>query len=185
MKVQTKITLLIVLVVAIFMGGLLALRAYDRHRFGRIADDRLLERRQSFQEFLKHHGEPLKTLTEYVTLLDAMVQAIEAGDKNWFEANVSTDTLAGYRASSIWIYGADGKIAYALDESGANLSEVPIPREAFEKIFLSADHLAHFFLKVSSGLMEIRAATVHPSKDFRRETPPRGFFFAGRLWIAR
>jgi len=182
MKVQTKTTFLIVLVVATFMAGLWGFRAYDRYNFHRIAEDRLKERNQSFEEFLKHHGEPLKTLSEYVTQWDQMVQAIAAGDKHWFEDNINTETLAGYRASAIWIYGADGKIAYPLDKSGGNFAEVPIPHEAFETIFAPIDHLAHFFIKVPNGIMEIRAATVHPSKDFRRETPPRGFFFAGRMW---
>ncbi len=30
--------------------------------------------------------------------------------------------------------------------------------------------------------MEIRGATVHGSKDFERQPPGHGFFFAGRLW---
>ena len=185
MKVQTKITLLLLLVVATFMAGLWAFRIYDRQKFARIAQDREKERKETFEEFLKHHGEPLKTLSEYVTQWDQMVQAIAVNDKAWFEENVNTETLAGYRASAIWIYQPDGKIAYPLDKSGGNFSEVPIPREAFEQIFSAPEHLAHFFIKVPDGIMEIRAAAVHPSKDFRRETPPRGYFFAGRMWDSK
>jgi hypothetical protein len=34
----------------------------------------------------------------------------------------------------------------------------------------------------SAGLMEIRGATIHPTTDPERQTPPQGYFFAGRLW---
>ena len=185
MKVQTKITLLLLLVVATFMAGLWAFRIYDRQKFARIAAEREKERKETFEEFLKHHGEPLQTLSEYVTQWDQMVQAIATNNQSWFEENVTTETLAGYRASAIWIYGPDGKIAYPLDRSGGNFSEVPIPREAFDQIFSAPQHLAHFFIKVPDGIMEIRAAGVHPSKDFHRETPPRGFFFGGRMWDSK
>jgi signal transduction histidine kinase len=41
----------------------------------------------------------------------------------------------------------------------------------------------HFFLRVPEGIMEIRAATIHPSSDgWRTQTPPQGYFFVGRLW---
>ena len=103
MKVQTKITLLLLLVVATFMAGLWAFRIYDRQKFAGIAAEREKERKETFEEFLKHHGEPLQTLSEYVTQWDQMVQAIATDDKNWFEENVNTETLAGYRASAIWI----------------------------------------------------------------------------------
>ena len=76
MKVQTKITLLLLAVVATFMAGLWAFRVYDRHKFARIGADRENERKQSFDAFLKKDGEPLKTLAEYDSYWDDMVQAV-------------------------------------------------------------------------------------------------------------
>src|SRR3712207_8620725 len=37
----------------------------------------------------------------------------------------------------------------------------------------------------SEGIMEIRGGTIHRSKDFKRATPPSGYFFAGRQWDKR
>jgi sensor domain CHASE-containing protein len=65
MKVQTKITLLLLIVVAIFIAGLGAFRLYDRSKFARIAADREIERKQSFERFLEKDGEPLDTLARY------------------------------------------------------------------------------------------------------------------------
>ncbi len=40
----------------------------------------------------------------------------------------------------------------------------------------------HFFVRVPQGIMEMCAATIHPSNDSWRQTPPQGFFIAGQLW---
>ena len=74
MKVQTKITLLIVLVVAFFMGGLWRFRVYDTSKFRRITQDRVTERNRAFDAFLEKHGEPLKMLADDNANLDQMVR---------------------------------------------------------------------------------------------------------------
>ena len=181
MKVQTKITLLLVLVVATFMAGLWAFRVYDRYKFRRIADERFNERSRSFELFLEKNGEPLKTLAEYDGYWDQMVRAIKANDRTWFEENVNRATLEGYKANAIWIHGPDGSIRYWINNFDAELPEIPIPREAFGKLFVNAP-FAHFFVKVGHDIMEIRSATVHGSADLGRGTPQQGFFFVGRLW---
>jgi signal transduction histidine kinase len=182
MKVQTKITLLIVLVVAIFMVGLLGFRLYDQSKFRRIAEERLKERTNSFEAFLDKNGEPLKTFAEYDAYWDQMVQAIETADKKWFEENVNTQTVESYNANAAWIYNADGKKVHDVNNiNPTDLSEIPIPHDSFGQIFGNTPW-AHFFARLPQGIMEIHAATVHGSKDFGRETPRHGFFFVGRLW---
>ncbi|HEX7518608.1 MAG TPA: ATP-binding protein [Chthoniobacterales bacterium] len=182
MKVQTKITLLIVLVVAIFMAGLWALRAHDRIKFRDIAKERLEERTNSFKAFLKINGEPLRTFVEDNAYLDQMVQAIEKNDKKWFEENVNTQTVGSSYANATWIYNADGKKVHDVNNINAtDLPEIPIPHAAFSQLFAGSPW-AHFFVQIPQGIMEIRAATVHGSKDLGRQTPQHGFFFAGRLW---
>jgi hypothetical protein len=76
MKVQTKITLLLLAVVATFMAGLWAFRIYDRQKFARIAEDRQRERKESFEAFLQKDGEPLKTLADYDAYWDDVIPAI-------------------------------------------------------------------------------------------------------------
>jgi signal transduction histidine kinase len=185
MKVQTKITLLLVLVVATFMAGLWALRVYDSVKFHSIAVERLKERTNSFEAFLEKNGEPLKTFAEYDAYWDQMVQAIEKNDKKWFEENVNTQTLESYYANAAWTYNADGRKVHDVNDINAtDLSEIPIPHEAVGQLFADRPW-AHFFVQVPQGIMEIRAATVHGSKDLGRQTPQHGFFFVGRLWDTR
>ena len=83
MRVQTKITLLLALVVTAFVAGALAFRTYDRFKFQRVAQQRFAERNRSFDEFLDRNGQPLQTLVEDSTCLDRIVKAISSGDTKW------------------------------------------------------------------------------------------------------
>ncbi|MDQ6622658.1 MAG: ATP-binding protein, partial [Verrucomicrobiota bacterium] len=181
MKVQTKISLLLVAVVATFLAGLWAFRAYDRLRFRHVAEERFQERNRSFQDFLNYHGQQLETLVRDFTAWDSMVSAIARDDRLWFDENVNTATLDSYHANAIWIYAPDG--TRVLETTNLNtdaLRDIPIPREAFAKIFARGP-LAQFFVQTPQGIMEIRGGTVHPSRDATRQTLD-GYLFAGRLW---
>jgi signal transduction histidine kinase/ActR/RegA family two-component response regulator len=180
MKVQTKITLLLLAVVAVFIAGLGAFRLYDRSKFARIAGDRETERKQSFERFLEKDGEPLETLALYDAYWDQMVDAIAKRDKAWFEKNVNDVTLIGYKANAAWIYAPDATLVYSKDSTDATPPELPLPREAFTKLF-AANPLAYFFIKIQDDLYEIRGATIHGSLD-DGAAPERGFLFVGRLW---
>ena len=191
MKVQTKITLLLLAVVTVFMAGLWAFRAFDQRKFRQIRTDRLAETKRSFDAFLVKDGEPLQTLTDYDTTWDAMVQAIQTRNTKWLSENVSSETLLGYKAYAVWIFDHDAALLYsrrvdqdkpALDERNqATPPPLPIPPEAFQKLF-AKEPVAHFFVRMDGEVMEIRAATVHGSHDYDRQSPQEGFFFLGRLW---
>jgi two-component system cell cycle sensor histidine kinase/response regulator CckA len=181
MKVQTKITLLIVLVVAFFMVGLWCLRVYDTSKFRSITRDRVAERSRAFDAFLEKHGEPLKMLAEDNANLDQMVQAIETNNQQWFTDNVNGATLVGYKANQAWIYGPDATLRYSTDTNYTQPPPLPIPPEAFSHLF-AKEPFAHFFVKIGPDIVEIRGARVHGSRDFERSPPGQGFLFAGRLW---
>jgi signal transduction histidine kinase len=196
MKVQTKITLLLLAVVAVFMAGLWAFRAFDQKKFREIREDRLIEAKRAFNAFLVKDGESLETLVDYDTTWDTMVQAIQTKNQKWLSENVSNETLSAYKAYAVWIYSPDTTLLYSRNallpdaEQDKSVAEkqksttppdLPLPREAFDKLFASHP-TAHFFIKVAGDLMEIRAATVHGSKDYDRQSPQQGFFFLGRLW---
>jgi signal transduction histidine kinase len=186
MKVQTKITLLIVLIVATFMSGLWVFRAFDKTKFRRITEARIDERTRAFDSFLEKDGEPLKTLCDYDAYWTQTVEAIRKKDDKWFADNINLLTLEGYRANAAWVYPPDGqKSVHHVKNFGVeDIPEIPIPREAFARLF-AREPYAHFFVKVGDDIMEVRGGTVHSSDDVGRHTPREGFLFVGRLWNQR
>jgi signal transduction histidine kinase/CheY-like chemotaxis protein len=182
MKVQTKITLLLALVVATFLIGLFAFRTYDRFKFRRIAQERLHEGKRSFEDFLTHDGKPLETFVFDFGGDDQLLRAIASNDYQWFSENLNPDSLKSVHANAVWVYRRDKTLLYPLNNLYVPEVSLPVPTEAFDKIFATSQ-LAHFFVNLpQQGLMEIRGATVHGSRDFNRTTAQQGFFFAGRLW---
>src|ERR1041385_3904648 len=45
-----------------------------------------------------------------------------------------------------------------------------------------AKNLPAFSRPKRCDIFSFSSRTIHPSKDFRRETPAHGYFFGGRLW---
>ncbi len=182
MKVQTKITLLLIVVVATFLLGLWTFNIYDRFKFRHIAEDRYRERNRSFEEFVDYQGQPLKSLADDFTTWDQMVAAINANDVGWFAGNVNESTLGSFHANAIWIFNPAGAVVHRINNLNAEeVAALPVPHEAFTQIFAKTPR-THFFLKLPQGLMEIRGGTVHPSRDAARQSAPAGFFFVGKLW---
>src|SRR5438876_8712756 len=165
MRVQTKITLLLALVISAFLAGALAFRTYDRFKFRRIAQERFAERNRSFDEFLERNGEPIQTLVEDSTCLDRIVQAISSGETQWFNDNLNDASLGAYHANAIWIYRPDGQLLYQHNNlNEPDLGPLPIPGEDLARMF-ATEPLRRFFVQLPQGLMELRGGTVHPSKD--------------------
>src|SRR6188474_2382756 len=128
MKVQLKILLLLLFIVATFVGGLVALRLAEAQKFRAIAEDREAERSRIFDEFLRERGDGLAVLVEEWTTLDNMVRAIVKGDRAWAEAQFGDATLATYNANALWIYRPDRTLFYAHNNRYApdELGELPI-----------------------------------------------------------
>src|SRR4051812_27815281 len=182
MRVQTKITFLLGVVVTAFLVGLLAFRAYDHLKFHRIALQRLGERQHSLDQFLNYNGTSFKALVEDSTCWDGMVHAVSTQDFEWLGQNINRSTLDSFHAHAVWIFSPKGDPVYPLPYPDfAELRNFPIPRDRFKEIFAKSP-LAHFFVSSPYGIVEVRGGTIHPSRDFKRETPPAGYFFVGRIW---
>ena len=183
MKVQTKIILLLLVLTAIFSGGLALLRRSAQQKFHRIAVDRVEDRARFFDEFFKRQGEELDTFVKDTSISSPLARAIAGNNLPWIVQNVDNDS-AWVRANShaVWIYRSDRTVVFSKNLLGADaeLHDIPLPDAAFDA--LERRRLMHFYLKVSAGYLEVRAATVHESVDGPRKDPPQGFLFAARLW---
>ena len=183
MKVQTKIILLLLVLTAIFFGGLALLRRQAQIKFHGIAVERAADRARFFDAFVTRQGEALETLVQDSTNWSPMVRAIADNNLPWIVQNIDNDsTWSRYDAQAVWVYRPDRTLVFSKNLLGADdeLHDIPLPPAAFAA--LEHQRLMHFFLKISQGYLEIRAATVHESVDGARKDTPQGFFFAGRLW---
>src|SRR4051812_38928337 len=183
MKVQTRILLLLLGFFVVFVAALGWLKVAQARRFKRIANERAAERNAIFDQFLKERGDNLSVLVEDSSIWDDMVRAVLKSDIPWLEEHISDESLATYHANAAWVCKEDGSLLYSRNNRYAdNLRELPVSADALVARLLS-EHTCHFFCKVPQGWMEIRASSIHPSRDRFRETTSRGYFVAGQIWM--
>src|SRR5438105_10059734 len=107
MKVQTKLILLLTLIVLAFVSAIVAAKFFENAKFERINAARAGERTKSFDEFLQRHGEPLETLVNDQSAWDQLVRALAMQDRDWIAANLGDSPLTAYHANAIWIFKRD------------------------------------------------------------------------------
>ena len=183
MKVQTKILLLLLLVGALFGGGLAGIRLRERSRFRKISEERRQTLEKSFHEFLARRSETLQTFVKDNSILTDMVNVVRSDGKQWGQLTLNNNVLNSYGADAAWICRPDGTPVFELDRLDVDdLKNIPLPPEAFAAV--EHERLKHFFMRVKQGrgVMEVSAATVHPSDDPLRQQPVEGILFVGRLW---
>ncbi len=181
MKVQTKILLLLLVLVAVFAGGLVWIKARERAKFRDIARERAEESQRAFNDAIARQDERLVTFAKDSTYSDAMVRAVTGDDRLWLNQTIDETAWARSGAHAVWIYHADRTLLFSANLLYAdNLHDLPLPPAAFDA--LEKQRYMHFFVRVPQGIMEMCAATIHPSNDSWRQTPPQGFFIAGQLW---
>lgn len=183
MKIQTKILLLLLALIGVFICGVWALRSAAEQRFRQIAQARATERNAMFDEFLRVRGDNLEALVEDSTIWDEFVNALRTNDRAWAEKHFTEETLPAHQVNGIWAYKLDRTLLFSRNNRySKDLEQLPIPPQAFAQLF-EKQRTCHFYLQTPEGWMEIRGATVHPSHDRFRETPPQGYFFAAHIWI--
>lgn len=144
----------------------------------------LTDRQQELQDLLGNNiymcSRSLNAFAFDYTYWDELVDFMKTGDPVWAKENIE-ESMGTYDVSDVWIYHTGCSLHYSMSSSGETLPEIATITELLPRIF-ATDRLNHFFLLAPEGLLEIRGATIHPTEDKERKTPPQGFFIAGRRW---
>ncbi|MDD2866569.1 MAG: ATP-binding protein [Candidatus Omnitrophica bacterium] len=183
MRVQTKLTSLLLFISLALIGARYLYQTFENQRVVMLFREDNQEKEVLFNKLATLKGANLKTLSVDYTYWDEMVDFVH-GRKSmaWAEQNMDETVLGTYQTDAIWVYRLDLSLAYSiLDKDAAGLKDFPLPKEAIRDIF-AKERLCHFFVYTGAGLIEIRGATIHPTADNARQTPPQGYLFAGRLW---
>jgi len=115
------------------------------------------------------------------TYWDEMVEFIKNMNTEWGEENINA-SMPTFEIDYTWIYKPD--LSHLCTYSAEGVPEVdklPFTPEELSKI-IGMGKTHHFFIRNGDVLIEISGASVHPTYDIARQTPPQGYFFAGRVW---
>jgi len=181
MRVQTKIIFLLLAIVTVFVSFVLLQRAFEKQRLIALFTNEEKQIQLVFEKVLELKGSTLNALTYDYSHWDELINFTTSKDKAWAVENIDT-ALPAYNANAIWIYGLDGSFIYSINNlESPGFKELPVPGDRISKLFTDG-RFAHFYINTPKGILEIRGATIHPSKDIERKTPAQGYLLAGRLW---
>lgn len=181
MKVQFRLLLLLIVLMVLFLGGLLVIRQQQNRNIELLLYASAEENRLLVNKLVDLSGSSLSRFVFDYTCWDALVEFVATGDRAWAEENIDA-SFETFNADAVWVYRPDFTLVYATNTAEFAFSKrLSLPLEARKKLF-APEPFAHFFLQTRHGLLEIRGATIHPTNDVDRLTPPTGYFFAGHLW---
>src|SRR3972149_2806498 len=111
-RVQTKIILLLSLLIILSIGGLFVLRYFEHNRAQLIFYDKIREKNILFDKLLKLNGTSHETITYDYSYWDEMVSFEKSGDLRWAHENIDVG-LEIYKSHTAWIYRPDWTLVYS------------------------------------------------------------------------
>jgi|WetSurMetagenome_2_1015567.scaffolds.fasta_scaffold04560_2 signal transduction histidine kinase/CheY-like chemotaxis protein len=112
----------------------------------------------------------------FYSFWDEFVAAIGKKDKKWISENVIT--ISYYQYDYICVYNKSFEIVKEMS-TDQSLPEGFIPLDAVKNLYHS--RFSHFYYNTSAGLMEISAASVHPTNDpEHKNSEPYGYLVIAR-----
>jgi len=182
MNIRVKLSVLLLLILSLVLAGILIQYEIEKRGLISLIQNEKVDKEANINRLLKLEGRLLETFAYDYTYWDEMVEFVNNSKNNpWASVEVDQPVLTSYKANAIWIYTKDSSLAYSLNNlNDINLKNIPIPKKAITKL-LGKKRFCHFFINTDKGILEIRGATIHPSTDNERKTPPQGYFFVSRL----
>ncbi len=184
LDIRERVVLLLGVLTLAFILAVAYLNDLVGDRARRLLHATQQERERNFDQLVELKGSSVATFAKDYTFWDDMVRFVQTGDREWATENIDVG-LSTYVLDAVWVYTVGGTYVYSVNTpEDPRLKDLPVPREALTSLF-GSKRFVHFFAATPRGFIEIRGATIHPSVDSKRLTPPRGYLFAGRLWNAQ
>ena len=171
-----------ILFLFIFLGIIFLFNLLNKNLVNFIEKE-TIERQKSFETFIDLSSKNVLSLAMDFTYWDEMIEFVNNNkDIEWAKENIEP-ALSIFGVDFIWVYNLNGDLVYfTTKRKEKDISPLPdINKEKLENLF-SESRVKTYFLKTEYGLLKIGSATIQPTFDSERKTPPRGYFFTGKLW---
>ena len=182
MRVQYRLLILSSLLGIIFLAGFFILQQTQIANSALLIEGQRSKLDKLFNQLVKIEGQSMEVLVYDYTFWDELVDFVNTANPD-FATNVLDESLEGYDVDAIWIFDPDFQPVYFTCRSCRQEDySFPLTNATLSAAF-NGTPFAHFYYKnVDDEVIEIRAATIHPSDDVSHQTPGRGYMFVGRIW---
>ena len=178
MKIQNKITILLVGVLAAFLLGLLG---YQYIRFAESSlyrDSKRLSEEQIINKVLEFKANEFIQPTRDNGAWDEMLEFTQTNDISWAKKNFPT-VRATYGMTDFSVYSTEGKLLY--NQTDTNYKPLVILPAEVKELFKTKP-VAHCFYRSENNLYEIFGATIVHVFDVERKTKASGYLISTKIW---
>ena len=165
----------------IMLVGIYLLKLSDQKKISLLMANQRMEKETLLSNIIDVKSKVIENFVYDYTYWDEMGGFVKSGDPRWAKNNIDV-SIPSFNVDIVWIYKTDLSVMYTTNTIEADsIKQLPLSKEDLEKI-ISKGPFCHFFMMTDWGVMEISGASIHPTADEERKTPPQGYFFAGCLW---
>lgn len=180
MKIQTRITLLLVAITLLFIAGFILLSHQETRRELMLIRSKIYEKNTLFDRVLRLEQASLEMFAYDFSTRDEIVAAVSG--RGSLTPSFISAFMPSFNVSGLWLYDASFRPVYTSHPAEMQAFET-IAREGdlFPRLF-AMSYFCNFFVPTPQGLLEVRSAPVQPASDPERSSQPLGYLFVGRLW---
>ena len=179
MNIRNKILLLFFATVILLTGFLLFFRRIQEQQQALIiksTTDQLAVLLNTAVNVQSDHLDQL--VTDYANWDE--ISYIQKPNQEWAKDNIGS-IVKSFKLYFVNVYNRDHQLIYNYGHRPKDILSDPSTRDHILKTVLRKEHI-HFFEAAPEGLLEISAASIHPSSDTAHITPSAGMFYIGRNW---
>src|SRR5688572_5585726 len=175
MRILARLLILLGSLLAIFVAAATLLELSQRREAEVVRASVQVERRDLLERLVRLRGQSLYEFARDYSLWDDMVNFLRSGDRAWAAVNIDA-SLPNFDAQAAWVLRSDGTVHYSVTAPNQPELAALLPHEPAFLDKLRTEPEQHFFVRSTTGMVEIRTAPILPSNDVQRRQTPRGWF---------
>lgn len=180
-RTRDKFILMVAFVTLILLSGLHLIRKSDEDKIALVMQSHQKEKEDLFERIVDIQSKSVRNFVYDYTYWDEMVDFVKHRDPGWAEENIKA-SISTFGIDVVWVCQPDLSLTFSYNLLDVNyLERLPVSPENLRKIMENSP-FSHFFIMTDAGLLEIFGASIHPTNDKERQTPARGYLFAGCFW---
>ncbi|MFH1118187.1 MAG: ATP-binding protein [Bacteroidota bacterium] len=179
MRTQTKLLISLLITALLLFSGFLIILKVQKQQNAILLQSGIEQQNSILKTAIEAKSDLIyRTVYDY-TYWDAMIEYMNTSDELWAEDNLYT-LFSSFHVNGVWLYTLELKPVFReAREDSVEIEPIDIPQSVFPILY--RNKFIRFYLQTPSGIFEIYGATLHPSDDEARKSPPRGYFFMAKL----
>ena len=177
--IYSRVLLLLIISAVIFLLLFTSLYFYTFQQEKQVHNAARQQFSNEVESLLELNSESMRIAVNDFTRSDQLVEFTKSRSTKWYNEHI-IGAINSFKVDYICVYDTSFNI---ITESSSLkiLSRRFIPRTAVAQ--LQKDRFSNFFLLTTEGLVEVSAASIHPTFDrSHNRTEPSGYTFLVRLW---